>query len=69
MILQFAHYLARKEPCSGPRPLQVRAKVLLALNGRKPALLIDPEVDLAAERSTLGHAKWILPMPGSTPSR
>jgi hypothetical protein len=69
MILQFAHYLARNQPCFGPRPLQVRAEVLLALNGRKPALFIDPKVDLAAERPTLGHAKWILPMPGATPSR
>jgi hypothetical protein len=69
MILQFAHYLARNQPRSGPRPLQVRANVLLALNDRKPALFVDPKVDLAAERPTLGHAKWILPMPGSTPSR
>ncbi len=68
MILQFAHYLARNEPRSGPQPLQVRATVLLALNGRKPALLIDPEVDLAAECLTLGHARWLRPMSGSMPS-
>jgi vitamin K-dependent gamma-carboxylase len=69
MILQFAHYLARNEPRSGPRPLQVRAEVLLGLNGREPALLVDPKVDLAAERQTLGHASWLLPMPESTPIR
>ena len=69
MILQFAHYLARNEPPSGPRPLQVRAEVLLGLNGREPALLVDPKVDLAAERQTLGHASWLLPMPKSTPIR
>jgi vitamin K-dependent gamma-carboxylase len=68
MILQFAHYVARNEPRSGPQPLQVRAEVFLSLNGRKPALLVDPKVDLAAERPTLGHARWLLPMPGSTPS-
>jgi hypothetical protein len=32
-------------------------------------LLVDPEVDLAAERQTLGHASWLLPMPASTPVR
>jgi vitamin K-dependent gamma-carboxylase len=69
MILQFAHFLARTEPCVGPKPLQVRTKVLLSLNGREPAPLIDPSVDLAAERATLGHARWILPMPQSTPTR
>jgi vitamin K-dependent gamma-carboxylase len=69
MILQFAHYLARNEPYSGPRPLEVRAEVLLSLNGREPALLVDPKVDLAAERRTLGHASWLLPMPESTPIR
>jgi vitamin K-dependent gamma-carboxylase len=69
MILQFGHYLARNEPRSGPRPLQVRAEVLLSLNGREPALLVDPKVDLAAERRTLGHASWLLPMPESTPTR
>jgi vitamin K-dependent gamma-carboxylase len=69
MILQFAHHLARNEPRSGPRPLQVRAEVLLGLNGREPALLVDPKVDLAAERQTLGHASWLLTMPESTPIR
>jgi vitamin K-dependent gamma-carboxylase len=69
MILQFAHYLARIEPCAGLRPLQVRAQVLLSLNGREPAPLIDASVDLAKERATLGHARWILPMPQPTPNR
>ena len=69
MILQFAHFLARREPRSGARPLQVRAEVLLALNGREAAPLVDPKVDLAAEQPTLGHANWILPMPESTSSR
>ena len=68
MILQFAHYLAAHEPRGGPKPLQVRAEVILSVNGRKPALLVDPKVDLAAQRATLGHASWLLPMPASTPT-
>ena len=52
MILQFAHYLATVMPRSGPRPLKVEARVLASLNGRKPQLIIDPNVDLAAESRT-----------------
>ena len=63
MILEFAHFLARTEPRAGPKPLQVRAEVMLALNARPPALLIDPNVDLAAERRRFGHKPWIMPMP------
>ena len=63
MILEFAHFLARTEPRAGPKPLQVRAEVMLALNARPPALLIDPNIDLAAERRRFGHKEWIMPMP------
>ncbi len=58
--LQFAHYLAAIAPKSGPRPLQVRARIYVSINGRKPVLYIDPIVDLAAERRTLGRPKWLL---------
>lgn len=57
MILQYAHHLAQRHG-EGAR---VYAQVFCALNGRKPALLVDDEVDLAAEPRTLGHASWIVP--------
>ena len=60
MVLQFAHHLAAILPRAGPKPLQVRARVLLSLNDRKPQLLIDPNVDLAAEKRSLWPARWIL---------
>ena len=73
MILQFAHYLRDKLPRTGPKPLRVEARVLASLNGRKPQLLIDQNVNLAAEPRTLGHAPWILPLteplPKSRPER
>ena len=60
MPLQFAHYLAGALPNTGPKPLQVQARIFVAINGRKPALYIDPVVDLAAEPRTLGRPKWLL---------
>ncbi len=58
--LQFAHYLASVLPSSGPKPLQVQARIFVAINGRKPVLYTDPVVDLAAEPRTLGRPKWLL---------
>ena len=60
MLLQFAHYLAKVMPRSGPKPLRVEAYVLASLNGRKPQLIIDPNVDLAAEQRTWGRPRWLL---------
>jgi hypothetical protein len=60
MVLQFAHHLAAILPRAGPKSLQVRARVLVSLNDRKPQPLVDPNVDLAAEKRSLRPAKWIL---------
>jgi hypothetical protein len=62
MILQFAHYLAMIMPRMGPKPLRVEARIFVSLNGRKPELFVDPNVDLAAEPRSLQHARWLLPM-------
>jgi vitamin K-dependent gamma-carboxylase len=60
LILQFAHFLARELPQAGPEPLRVEARVFAAINGRKPQLVINPNVDLAAEPRTLGRPRWLL---------
>jgi vitamin K-dependent gamma-carboxylase len=62
MILQFAHYLASDLPHLGPKALKVEARIFNSINGRKPELFVDPNVDLAAEPRSLRHAHWILPM-------
>jgi len=71
MLLQFAHYLATVMPRSGPQPLKVEARVLASLNGRKPQLIVDPNVDLAAESRTWGRPRWLLeihePLPKPRP--
>jgi hypothetical protein len=69
MILQFAHYLASSIPHLGPKPLKVEARMFVSLNGRKPELFVDPNVDLAAEPRSLKHARWLLPMHEPLPPR
>lgn len=60
MLVQFAQYLAKVMPRSGPKPLRVEARIFVSLNGRKPQLFIDQNVDLAAEERPLGRPKWLL---------
>ena len=63
MILQFAHHLARRWAEENAVPqAEVRARVCASLNGRKAALLIDPERDLARVERSLRHADWIMPL-------
>jgi vitamin K-dependent gamma-carboxylase-like protein len=63
MILQYAHHVARDLRAQGYSDVEIHALVWVSLNGRKPALLVDPDVDLAAEkRSALGGADWVLPL-------
>jgi hypothetical protein len=67
--LQFAHYLASVTPRTGPKPLKVEARILVSINGRKPELFLDPNVDLAAEKRTWGRPRWLLPIHEALPSR
>ncbi len=63
MILQFAHYLAdvwaTEKNIEG---VEVRARVCASLNGRRGALLIDPNRDLVRIKRSVRHADWILPL-------
>lgn len=67
MILQFAHYLAKKFRAEGHSTIQVRAEVYAALNGRKPQLLIDPTANLADIPRNLAPASWIVPLSAPLP--
>lgn len=65
LIRQFAHHLA---DVAGPGA-KVYADALISLNGRKPQLMVDPKVDLAAEPATLGTPSWIVPLHEPLPPR
>jgi hypothetical protein len=69
MIVQFAKYLAESFPHFGPKPLRVEARVSVSIHGRKPQLLIDPNVDLASEKITIGRPRWLLEIHEPLPTR
>lgn len=68
MILQYAHLVAEDFRLRrGVAAPQVFARAEVTLNGRPPALLVDPNVDLAQERDGLARKRWILPTPLGAP--
>jgi hypothetical protein len=69
MILQFSHYLAELKRREGYENVEVRARVMASLNGRKPQLLVDPNADLAREELSLLPARWILQLTEPLPRR
>ena len=62
LILHFSHHLAEEKRREGYDNVEVRARVMVSLNGRQPQLLIDPNVDLAKENVGLLPARWIVPL-------
>lgn len=69
LILQLAHHVARDYESRGIAPVRVYVDAFASLNGRPPARLLDPTVDLAAERDGLAPKRWILPAPTTRPIR
>ncbi|MBI2423989.1 MAG: HTTM domain-containing protein [Candidatus Hydrogenedentes bacterium] len=66
MIWQFAQFIVKRMEQQGIPGVEVRAHVPCMLNNRKPALLVDPERNLAAEKRRLfSHYDWIMPHPGA----
>jgi hypothetical protein len=69
LILHFGHYLAEEKRREGYDNVEVRARVMVSLNGRQPQLLIDPNVDLTKEQVSLFPAPWIVPLTTPLTSR
>jgi hypothetical protein len=69
MILQFAHFVSTQPPGTASDPLRVEADVMVSLNGRRPQLLIDQNIDLAAQPRILRPVPWILPLTEPLPAR
>lgn len=63
MILAMAHFLADEFETATQRRPEIYAFVLTSLNGRKPQLQVDPNVDLAAQpRGIYWSRDWVLPL-------
>jgi hypothetical protein len=67
LILQLAHRIRRDFEDRGYGAVEVRAEAKVSLNGRRGALLVDPDVDLTTVRDGLAAATWILPAPTEAP--
>lgn len=46
----------------GVRQVQIRAVAIISLNGRKPQLVFDPDLDLLTVERTWQHQPWIYPL-------
>lgn len=62
MIIQYAHWLARKWEHDGYPGVEVRARIRASLNGRRFQNLIDPGVDLTKRQRSIWPADWIVPL-------
>ena len=62
MIVQMARFIAAEERQRTGHPIEVRALALVSLNGRKPQLFIDPEIDLAREPPHALVRSWLVPL-------
>lgn len=67
LILQLAHRIRDDYTSKLGVPVEVRAEALVSLNGRKLSPMVDPTVNLAAEREGLAPYRWVLPAPDSRP--
>jgi vitamin K-dependent gamma-carboxylase len=69
LLLQLAHRIRDDYAVKWGTPVEVRVRALMSLNGRRGALLVDPELDLAKVELGFAAAPWILPEPVGPPPR
>lgn len=68
LIVQAAQHVAAEAQRAGRGPVRVYAETAVSLNGRRPAPLIDPAVDLAAVQDGVLAAPYVLPAPAGPPA-
>ena len=61
-IVAASHFFASRLHQKGIADVEIRAVALVSLNGRKPQLMIKPELDLTTVHRTWGHQSWIIPL-------
>lgn len=62
MILTFVHFLRDHFRAHGKGLLQIRVLALVSLNGRRPQLMMDPDIDYARVERTWFPQPWIIPL-------
>jgi hypothetical protein len=69
MILPLGQHIGHMMAQEVGMPVQVYVDALVSLNGRAPAALIDPTVDLMQIQDGVSQASWITTMPSDNPIR
>lgn len=62
MLHELAQFIAADLRKLGFANVEIRVLALVSMNGRKPQLMIDPNVDLADEPITWKQPHWIVPL-------
>ena len=62
LIHEYARHLSKDYKARGYENVSIRARSLVALNGRKGQPIIDASINLSKEPEALWHADWILPL-------
>jgi vitamin K-dependent gamma-carboxylase len=66
LVLQLAREIGRDLRARGSREVAIYAQTAVSLNGRAPAAMIDPTVNLLEIRD-VGARTWVLPAPDEPP--
>jgi vitamin K-dependent gamma-carboxylase len=61
MVLHFAHFLGNEYRRATGHEASVHVLALASLNGRKPVLMVDPNVDLMADVRGFQRREWLMP--------
>ena len=62
MLIEFSRFVADEFHRLHQIDVEIHAQVLCSLNGRRPQLLVDPQVDLASLPRTIWHQPCIIPL-------
>lgn len=69
LLVQFSQYLAAELRQTKNLDVEIHAQVFCSLNGRRPQLLVDPQIDLACQTRCLASQPWIVPLKEPLPSK
>ena len=69
MLIPFGHYLADRLQDQGYKNVELRVRLTSSLHGRRPELVIDPQVNLVSCRRSLKPASWYRPLTMSLAER
>lgn len=69
LLRQFSRHIADLAAQDGLGRQEVHVEVWCSLNGRRPQLMIDPRIDLAAEPFRWRRQPWILPLTQPLPAK